>query len=388
MGRKKVAVIGVGQQKIERRKKESIDEMVYDVTKKALADAGISKEDVDATMISTAVDFFCGINNAHLHTVDSAGAMGKPVMRNTVSGSTGVSNTIMGYSMIASGVHDIVLVICFEKMSENLSAQHIFSKVYDEAYVRPVGLNVPIQVSMEGRRYVEKYGITERQMAKVSVKAHGNAMKNPYAQRGKKLSIDDVLSSPYISWPVKLLDTSPVSDGAAALILAGEDVAKDLKNDNLCYIKGIGRCTNSVWFYGRRDFNFGKLDYLYKAAQQAYEQAGIKDPKNEIQVAEILDPFTFKELQTCEALGLCDEGKGGVMIDEGISELGGALPVNPSGGLLAEGNAIAATMMRICWLVRQIRGDAGELQVRNVRNAVTNGWGGMYQYGVAMVLGK
>jgi acetyl-CoA C-acetyltransferase len=282
----------------------------------------------------------------------------------------------------------IVMVIAYEKMSENLAAQAIFNTVYDEVYVRDTGLNVPLQCGLEARRYLYKYGITEMQMAKVSVKNRTNALCNPYAQMPMKITVGDVLNSQYISWPVKLLDTSPVTDGARALIFASEDVVKEITDDPI-WIRGVGRGAESCYMMGRRNMDYGKLDYAYLAAKQAYEMAGIKNPRAEVDYAEVYDPFTYKEMQHCEALSLCEEGGGGRMIDEGISLKEGRLPVNASGGLQGEGNPIAAGMSRLCWCYKMIRGDAGECRVpKEVNTAVSCGWGGMFQYSAVMVIGR
>jgi len=385
---KRVAIVGVGMQKFEFRKRETVEEMIFDVTRDALENSGLSKDDIDAVVFGSAVDAFCGIHNSDKVAIDASGGLLKPTMRNSTSGSTAISTPILGYTHVASGMYDIVMVICFEKMSENHAAQAVFNTVYDEAFVRPIGLNVPIQCGLEARAYLHRYGLTERQMAKVSVKNRGNAFANPYAQLPMKLTVEDVMASPYLSWPVKLLDTSPVTDGARAVILASEDVAKELDDDPV-WIKGVGRGADSVWFMGRRNADLGRLDYAYLAAQQAYDMAGIRNPMAEIDYAEVYDPFTYKEMQHCEALGLCPEGGAGRMIDEGISLKDGDLPVNASGGLQGEGNPIGAGMSRLCWCYLQIKGKAGACQVpKDVNTAVANGWGGMYQYNAVMVLGR
>jgi len=362
--------------------------MVFDVARNALEDARLQKEDIDSVVFGSAVDAFCGINNSDKVAIDASTGLGKPTMRNSTSGSTAVSTPILGYNHIASGMHDLVMVICFEKMSENVGAQAVFNTVYDEAFVRPIGLNVPIQCSLEARAYLHRYGVTERQMAKVSVKNRGNALSNPYAQLPMRLTVDDVLKSQYLSWPVKLLDTSPVTDGARAVILASENVARELTDDPV-WVKGVGRGADSVWFMGRKNNDLARLDYAYLAAQQAYDMAGISNPAAEIDYAEVYDPFTYKEMQHCEALGLCPEGGAGKMIDEGISLKEGSLPVNASGGLQGEGNPIGAGMSRLCWCYLQIKGQGGLCQVpKQVNTAVCNAWGGMYQYNAVMVIGR
>ncbi|MGD8226585.1 MAG: hypothetical protein PVI20_02325 [Desulfobacteraceae bacterium] len=385
---RRVAIVGVGMQKYEFAKKETVEEMVFDVSRNALEDSGLCKEDIEAVVFGSAVDAFCGIHNSDKVAIDASGGFSKPTMRNSTSGSTAVSTPILGYTHVASGIYDLVMVVCYEKMSENNSPQAVFNTVYDETFVRPIGLNVPIQCGLEARAYLHRYGLTERQMAKVSVKNRRNALLNPYAQLPMDITVEDVLASPYLSWPVKRLDTSPVTDGARALILASEDLAKEITDDPV-WVKGVGRGADSVWFMGRTNMDLGKLDYAYLAAQQAYEMAGIRTPISEIDYAEVYDPFTYKEMQHCEALGLCPEGGAGRMIDEGVSLRDGPLPVNASGGLQGEGNPIGGGMSRLCWCYLQIKGKAGDCQVpKEVNTAVANGWGGMYQYNAVMVIGR
>jgi len=385
---RRVAIVGVGMQKYEFHKIQTIEEMIFEVALDALERSKLSREDIEAVVFGGAVDAMCGIHNSDKVAIAASGGLLKPTMRNSTSGSTAISTPILGYDHVASGLYDIVMVLCYEKMSENESAQKVFSTVYDEVFVRPIGLNVPIQCSLEARAYLHRYGITERQMAKVSVKNRGNALSNPYAQLPMKLTVEDVLASPYLSWPVKLLDTSPVTDGARAVILASEDVARTITDDPV-WVRGVGRGADSVWFMGRKNYDLGRLDYAYLAGKQAYDMAGIKNPMTEVDYAEVYDPFTYKEMQHCEALGLCPEGGAGRMIDEGVSLKNGPLPVNASGGLMGEGNPIGAGMSRLCWSYLQIKGEAGDCQVpKEVNTAVTNGWGGMYQYNAVMVIGR
>jgi acetyl-CoA C-acetyltransferase len=375
-------------QKFQRQRLETLDEMVSDVVTKALTGAGIALRDVDGVVFGSAVDGFTGQEAPELHALPVFGGSGRPAFRVSTSGSTAVTTPILGYHWVASGLADIVLVVCFDQMSPSGAPQAVFNTVYDELYVRPVGLNVPIQMAMEARQYLHRYGHTEEQMAKVSVKNHRNALGNPYAQLGAELTVDDVMQSPYIAWPVKRLDTSPTSDGARAVVFAREEIVKE-RTAHPVWVKGVGQAGDTVWFMGRRNQDLGRLDSAYSAASQAYEMAGISKPSQEIGVAEVYDPFTYKEMQHCEALGLCEEGGAGRMIDEGTSERGGSLPVNPSGGLLGEGNPIAACVSRLCWLYLQLSGQASGCQVPNEpRTGVCAGWGGMYQYSAVMVIGR
>jgi len=180
---RRVAIVGVGMDKFARHKDESVDEMVFKVARDALNRARLPREAIDSVVWGCAVDAFTGTSAAEKVAIGSSGGWLKPSMRNCTSGSTAVSTAILAYLHVASGLHDIVMSICFEKMNDcRPHPQHVFNTVYDETWVRPIGLNVPIQCGLEARRYLHRYGITEEQMAKVSVKNHRNALGNPYAQ--------------------------------------------------------------------------------------------------------------------------------------------------------------------------------------------------------------
>lgn len=385
---RKVGVVSVGMMPFRRLHVETSEEMVFRVSKDALDRAGLRRDDVDIVVSGSAVDPFNGINESDKFLVGAAGAVGKGWFRNSTSGSTAVSTPILAWLLVASGLAETVLCVCYEKMSDNENSQKVFNYVYDPVWVRPVGLNVPIQCGLEARAYLHRYGITEEEMALVAVKNMGNALANPYAQRGRDLTVDDVLESPYISWPVKVLDTSPVSDGARAAVFASERVTRELDDDPV-WVRGVGRGADSYWYMGRTNADLGRLDYAYLGARQAYEMAGITEPAKEIDVAELYDPFTYKEMQHIEACGLCEEGGAGRMVRAGKSRREGELPVNPSGGLLGEGNPIGAGMSRFTWAWLQVKGEAGACQVeRDANTAICNAWGGMYQYNATMVIGR
>ena len=387
-GVRRVGVLSVGMMPFARALAEDTQELVYRVSKDALDRAGLRRDDVDAVVMGSAVDPFNGTNESDKFLVAGAGGVGKPYYRNATSGSTAVSTPSLAYEVVASGLADIVLCVCYEKMSDNENSQKVFNYVYDPGYVRPVGLNVPIQCGLEARAYLHRYGISEEEMAAVSVKNLGNAVVNPYAQRGREITVEEVLESPYISWPVKILDTSPVSDGARAAVFASESVIRDLDDDPV-WVRGIGRGADSYWYMGRRNKDLGRLDYAYLGAKLAYEMAGIEKPAEEVHYAEPYDPFTYKEMQHIEALGLCEEGGAGRFVQEGKANRDGELPVNASGGLLGEGNPIGAGMSRFNWCWLQIKGQAGDCQVeRDVDTAACTGWGGMYQYNATVVLGR
>ena len=201
------------------------------------------------------------------------------------------------------------------------------------------------------------------------VKNRSNAGNNPYAQEPLSLSVDDVLGSKMLAEPIKLLDCKPTSDGACALILASEEAARQI-SDKLVWIKGIGNCYDAHYL-GDRDL--AEPDSLVLAAKRAYDMAGIADPRREIQVAEIADEYSYQELLWLEGLGLCQRGEAGSLLDSGLTEMKGELPVNPSGGMLSGNPSGVAGMVRVAEAFLQLSGQAGDRQVAGAKTALAHG---------------
>lgn len=382
---RRVAVVGVAQTKYESKKEETSAEITYEAARKALDDAGLSLGDIDCVVFGTAPDTFDGIHMQGENVLEAAGGLNKPYIRNTTGGATGIVTPIVAYWHIASGLFDTVLVVCEEKMSPpRPHAQGIFLFNYDELWHRPVGINVLRSCSLEMNRYMYETKATKEAIAMVAVKNKGNACDNPYAQLPAKITVEDVLNSPVLAWPVNLLDVSPTSDGAAAAVLTTEEVARGL-TDKLILFDGVGWNMESVYWETR---GITTLSYLQKSAWMAYEMAGIKDPQKEIDVAEVYDPFTYKECHHLEGLGLANIGEGWKMAVEGTSFKEGRLPVNPSGGLLGVGNPIsAAGMQKFCEITHQLRGDAGRRQIpKSPRTGLAHAWGGLFQFSGVVIL--
>jgi acetyl-CoA C-acetyltransferase len=276
---------------------------------------------------------------------------------------------------IMSGRYDTVLVTALVKGSENPDNDSITSFYGDPFYLRPLGINESAVAAMQMRQYLEHYGVSEEQCAKVAVKNRNNALFNPYAHLKRRVSLQDVMASERVYDPLKALECAPKSDGVVAVLLASEDKAKKL-TDKPVWLKGYG-CSMDHFNPGDRNLINGELQ---NAAKRAYKMAGIRDPKKKIDVAEICEPYAFQELLWCEQLGLCDEGQGGNMIDSGVTQMNGALPVNPSGGVLATNPYPARGLYRIAEAALQIKGQAGEHQIgEKVRTALahsTHGFGG------------
>jgi acetyl-CoA C-acetyltransferase len=280
----------------------------------------------------------------------------------------GTYGALMGAMRILSGLHKLTLVVAQSKISEGIPAI-ISNAMFDPVYERALGVDAISSSALQMRRYISKYGIAEEQCARVSVKNHGNARANPYAHLPLDITVEDVLESRVLADPIKLLDASPISDGACAIIMAEEETARGRCSKPI-WIKGVGHCADA---YHLGDRDLADVDALISAAEKAYKMAGISDPLKEIDVAEVYDAFSYMELMWMEGLGLCARGEAGAMIDSGVTELGGALPINPSGGVLSAHAVQVAGLARIAESVLQLRGDAGARQVDGARIALAHG---------------
>jgi len=231
---------------------------------------------------------------------------------------------------------------------------------------------------------MQRYNIAKEQIARVAVKNKRNAMDHPSAQIAQKITVQDVLNSEVMAYPVQRLDISPVSDGACAIVLASEDVARKI-TDSPVWLDGVGWNLDTA-YWTNRDLYFPR--YVANAARMAYQMAGIKNPRKEIDFAEPYDPFDYKELHHMEGLLLCRKGESPTLTAEGVTERDGKLPICPSGGLLGVGNPIAAAgLMKICELFWQLRNEAGKRQVGgDPRTAVAQAWGDLMQIGTVVVM--
>ena len=360
----RIAVVGVGQTKYERGKTKNFAELVYEVTRKALDDAGMELSDID-NVVTTTNDFFDGRTIACMPIAEAAGSYGRDATN--VEGD-GTLSAFYGLMRTLSGVYGTTMVTTHCKVSEG-SPRKIFNQAFDPIYDRLLGMDAISSSALQARAYMHRYGITEEQCAKVSVKNHGNARNNPYAHVALDITVEDVMKSPMLADPIKRLDTSPISDGACAIILATEEKAKKAAKKPV-WIRGVAHCTDA-YRLGERDLTHSLA--LETAAKKAYRMAGIADPLREIDVAEVYDAFSYMELMWYEGLGFCGQGEGGRLIDGGETQMGGKLPVNPSGGVLSAHSVQVAGLARIAEAVLQLRGEAGRRQVPGAKMALAHG---------------
>ncbi len=372
--------------KFVRRALETGKELAFEAAKMALDSAGLTIKDIDCVVMATAPDAFDGVHMKGDWLADGAGAWHKPYQRGFVGGGSGVFGIIQGWYHVASGLFDTCLVVAEEKMSScQPHPQGAFISIFDHTLERPLGPNLLWIFALEMERYMARYGIRLEDIALVSVKNKRNALDHPSAQVAEEVTVEDVLNSEVVAWPVTRLMVSPVSDGAAAVVLASRRAAQRL-TDKPVWIEGVGWCLDTS-YWTNRDLYYPK--YLEYAARMAYEMAGIREPRKEIHIAEPYDPFAYKELHHMEGLLLCGKGEAPRLTADGVTRRDGDLPVCPSGGLMGVGNPIAAAgVMKICELFWQLRGEAGRRQVPGQpRRGVAQAWGDLMQVGTVVVMG-
>ncbi len=384
---RRVAVVGAGMTRFMRRALETGRELSYEAARAALDSCGLTLADVDAVCLGTAPDAFDGVHRKGEYLADGCGAYGKPFIRSYVGGGTGVFTAIQGWYTVASGLADVVLVVAEEKMSScQPHPQGAFLTIFDSVLERPLGPNLLWIFALEMNRYLAVHGLDKRDIARVAVKNKRNAADHPAAQLGShEITVEDVLASEVLAWPVQRLDVSPVSDGAVAVVVASEEAARRI-TDRPVWVQGVGWNLDTA-YWTNRDLVYP--EYVERAARMAYGMAGVRDPRREIDLAEPYDPFDYKELHHLEGLLLFDRGKAPEAARDGVLDRDGDLPSCPSGGLLGVGNPIAAAgLMKVAELFWQLRGEAGARQVPgSPRRGVAQAWGDLMQVGTVVVMG-
>ena len=345
---------------------ENLLNQVYGVCKEVMDKAGLSRDEI-GTVVSAASDVFHGgVSCANAYYWDSGAAFLKNGSRQD-----GESLFALWYATmrIASGHYDTALVVGICKGSENPENDEITYYFTDPFYQRQIGLNESVAAALQMQMYLNSTNATEEDCAAVVVKNLGNALRNPYAHKKGKVTVEDVMNSGYVYTPLKRMECAPKSEGIVALLLASEEKAKKMTKKPV-WILGFG--TSMDRFYlGDRDLLNRQL---INAAKMAYQMANISDPRKEIDVAEICEPYAFQELLWYEDLGFCEPGQGAKFLQSGATQMDGELPVNPSGGTLANNPYVTRGLIRAAEVALQIRGEAGEHQVdKPVKKGLAHG---------------
>lgn len=377
------AVIGVGQTKhAAKRGDVSIAGLVREAAARALEDAELSWSDIDAVVIGKAPDMFEGVMMPELYLADALGAAGKPVMRVHTAGSVGGSTAVTAAHLVQAGIHKRVLTVAFEKQSEGDTMWTLSMKI---PFQPPVVAGAGGYFAPFVRAYIRRSGAPDHIGVRVAVKDRQNALRNPYAHlQLPDISEEMVSASPMLWDPIRYLETCPSSDGACAMVLASERAAERSPGPP-AWVLGTAVRSEPVMFAGRDQVNprAGR-----ECAADLYRQAGITDPRREIDVAEIYVPFSWYEPMWLENLGFADQNEGWRMVEEGATAFEGELPVNPSGGVLSTNPIGASGMLRFAEATLQVRGQAGEHQVDGARVALGHAYGGGSQYFAMWIVGR
>jgi len=379
-----VAVIGVGITKFGELWDLSFRQMIIEAGARALEDANIDGKQIDAMFVG---NMSSGQLVSQEHTAaliaDHAGL--NPIPSTRVEGACASGGLALRQAVIAvgSGIHDFVVAAGIEKMTDVISEQATgaLATAADQEWEVYMGATFPGLYALMARRHMYEFGTTEEQMAMVAVKNHHYACMNPCAQYHMEVTVESVLKSSPVALPLKLLDCSPITDGAACVIVAPADKAKKLVS-NPILIKGTGQASDTMSLHNRQSLT--GLRATTEAAKAAYRMA--KVGPNDIDLAEVHDCFTIAELMAIEDLGFCKKGEGGKTTEEGQTSIGGKIPINTSGGLKGKGHPVGATgVAQAVEIVQQLRGEAGKRQVSGAEIGLAHNIGGSGGTGVVHI---
>jgi len=379
-----VAIIGIGMTRFGELWEKSLRDLMVEAGLQAIADAGVDHVDsmyvgcmsgglfVEQEHLASLASDFLGLGPIPATRVESACASGGLAVRSA-------------FIEVASGLSEVVLAMGVEKMTDLAgdACTAALATAADQDYESFHGVTFPGLYAMIARAHMERYGTTSEQLAATAVKNHANGALNPLAQFRNRITVGDVLDSMMVADPLHVLDCSPVSDGAAAAVLCPLERAKKIAKKAPVRIAGVGHATDSLALYRRADLT--RLPAVERSAQIALRMA--KRKPSDIHLAEVHDCFTIAEVCAIEELGLVPRGQGGDAARSGLTARNGRSPVNTSGGLKSKGHPVGATgVAQIHEVVTQLRGEAGERQVRNARIGLTQNMGGSGGSSVVHVL--
>ncbi len=370
---REVAVIGLGMTKWGELWEKSLRAIFVETALLALDDAGVDK--IDSMYVgSMSSGLFVGQEHIASLLADYLGQVPVPSARVETACASGGLALRLGFMEVASGMSDVVLVSGIEKMTDvtGYEATYALGTAADQEYEGYHGITFPGLYALIARAHMEKYGTTREQLALVAVKNHLNGSKNPLAQYPFEITVDSVLNSVMVADPLRVLDCSPITDGAAAVVLCPVEMARKMKKP-VVKITGSGHATDSISLSSRDDITW--IEATYQAGKKAYAMAD-KKPED-IDILEVHDCFTIAEICVIEALGIVEKGKGGKAVEDEVTYLEGKIPVNTSGGLKSKGHPVGATgVAQVIEIVKQLRGEAGKRQVKNPKVGMAQNMGG------------
>ena len=379
-----MAIIGVGHSKFGKRSDASLRELAFESYNDAINDAEVEPSKIDGSVVCSATHYdkqrspagvvaeYLGLNPEPTFNVEAACASSAVGLRTA-------------WALISSGLHDIVAVVGVQKMTELSSEeiQELMGRAGDVMWESPFGTTMPAYYAMYATAHMSRYGTTEEDMALVTVKNRKYGSKNPNAMFQKPVTVEEVLKSRMVSSPLKLFDCCANADGAACLVLANSEQAKKL-SDRPVWVAGLGLASSPMALAGRKG-PMTSFEVSKNAAKAAYEMARIMP--SDVDVAEVHDSFSITEILNYEDLGFAKPGRGPMLLRKHETELGGSIPVNVDGGLLAKGHPVGATgASQLFTLVKQLRREAGDLQVDGAKIGLAQNIGGIGMYsGVSLL---
>lgn len=385
MAKQPAAVLGVGQTHYTSKRTDvSMSGLVREAIDRALVDAQVGWDDIDAVVIGKAPDLFEGAMMPELAMADAIGATGKPLLRVHTAGSVGGSTAIVAASLVQSGVHRRVLTVAWEKQSESNAMWALSTTV---PFTMPTGSGAGGYFAPHVRSYIRSSGAPDHIGALVAVKDRRNGARNPYAHlKQPDITVESVQESQMLWDPIRFAETCPSSDGACAMVIGDQAAAEASLSDHrqVAWIQATAMRTEPTTFSGR---NHISPQAGRDAAAALWKQAGITDPFHEIDCVEMYVPFSWFEPMWLENLGFAEEGTGWKLVEDGVTGPDGALPTNMSGGVLSSNPIGASGMIRFAEAAWQVMGRAGDRQLDGVRRALGHAYGGGSQYFSMWVVG-
>jgi acetyl-CoA C-acetyltransferase len=387
-----VVVAGAGMIPFERRDDDTLVDMIAVASLKAMDDAGLGDRSVDAVyvgnMASGLFNHQVSVASALVDRLSLMPAAADRIENGPASGGSAMKN---GFLAVASGYAEVVLVVGGEKMREVIGpkATDIVAAMTHPQAEYIYGVTLPALAGLFTRLYMQKYGVTREHLTMVAIKNQENGLLNPYAHIRMKITMEGILThpqahinSPVVADPLHLYDCCPVSDGSAAVLLTTEEIAKELKKP-IVTIDGVGQATDTHTVHERSEPT--ELKAVIESSKKAFSMANAK-PKD-VDVAELHDAFTILEIAESEQAGFFPRGEGAKALERGDTRIGGKLPINPSGGLKARGHPVGATgVAQIVELTWQLRGEAGERQVKKPKTGFSLNFGGFGNNVLAFVM--
>ncbi len=386
---REVAIIGVGETKFGELWERSFRDLGIEAGFKAMEDAGISGNDIDAMFVGNmSADRL--IDQEHIAPLiadySGFGERNLPSVRVEAANASGGIALSQAYMSVASGVHDIVVVGGAEKMTDvgEESAAEILASTADQEWEAVFGATLGSLYAMMARRHMKDFGTTKEQMASVAVKNHLNGSMNPNAQFQRSIKMEMALNAPMVADPLGVFDCAPLSDGAAAVILCPMESARKY-TDTPVKILSCGQAGDYMALHDRPSLT--RMDATIAASRKAYKYAGIT--ANDIQLAEVHDAFSISEIMAIEDLGFFEKGQGGKATQDGETALNSKISINTSGGLKAKGNPMGATGVgQAVEMTIQLRGEAGDRQVDDAERGLIHNIGGTGSTCIVHILGR